>query len=209
MIIHTMPQRSPEWHQARCGRLTASCAGEMMAVVKTGEAAARRDLRLRLVLEQLTGVVQEDGFTNAAIQRGIDQEGPAIGRYEALTGLMARPVGFVAHDELMAGCSPDGYIGDFEGILEIKNPKSATHLGYLRSKTVPRDYLLQITHALWITGAQWADFLSCDDRMPEGLQVFHKRVERHEVDLAAYEIAVRGFLKEVERELDEVRGMYE
>jgi hypothetical protein len=31
---------------------------------------------------------------------------------------------------------------------------------------VPSDYLGQITHNLWITGAQWCDFVSFDDRFP-------------------------------------------
>jgi len=56
------PQRSPEWYAARCGRLTGSAAGDMLARLKgNGEAAARRDLRMRLVLEILTGLPQEDG----------------------------------------------------------------------------------------------------------------------------------------------------
>lgn len=64
--------------RARVGLLTASCAGDMMATIKSGEAAARRDLRVRLVVERLTGVSQEDGFINAAMQRGIDKEADAF-----------------------------------------------------------------------------------------------------------------------------------
>ena len=76
MTIHDCEQRSPEWYAVRAGRLTGSCAVDMLATVKTkgAEAAARRDLRYRLVVERLTGTPQDDGngFVNAAMQRGIE-----------------------------------------------------------------------------------------------------------------------------------------
>lgn len=185
---------------------TASRAGDMMATIKSGEAAARRDLRVQLVCERLTGVSQENGYVNADMQRGIDKEADALMAYEALTGQLAQPVGFIAHDELLAGCSPDGLIGDVGG-LELKCPKSATHLAYLRSKSVPKDYLYQMVHGLWITGAQWWDFVSFDDRFPPPLQVFHIRLQRNDTDVKAYEVMARAFLNEIDREVEEVRKL--
>lgn len=201
MIVLTTDQRTPEWHAARLGRLTGSCAGDMLAKIKTGEAAARRDLRTRLVCERLTGESQEDAFVSKDMQRGIDKESDAFAAYEALTGEMARPCGFLAHDTLMAGCSPDGDVGAFAGLLELKCPKAATHLRYLRAQAVPADYLPQITHNLWITGAAWCDFVSFDDRFPAEHQVFRVRVRAADLDLAGYETAARAFLAEVEQEL--------
>src|SRR5688500_8134096 len=50
MTIHDVDQRSYEWFALRAGRLTGSCAADMLATLKgKAEAAARRDLRLRLV----------------------------------------------------------------------------------------------------------------------------------------------------------------
>ena len=43
--------------------------------------------------------------------------------------------------------------------------------------------------------------------MPEGLQLFVRRVGRAEVDISAYELAVRLFLGEVDRELAEVQAL--
>lgn len=197
-VVLTTDQRSPEWYQARVGRLTASRAADMLATIKSGEAAARRDLRLQLVCERLTGQSQDDGYTNPVMQRGVDLEPQAFAAYEALTGRMAHTVGFLGHRTHLAGCSPDGQVDDFAGILELKCPKSATHLGYLQTQQVPATYLPQITHALWITGAAWCDFLSYDDRFPEPLQVFLKRVTRDEVDLVGYEKKALAFLAEVD-----------
>ncbi len=191
-------QRSPEWFQARVGKLTGSVAGDMLATIKTGEAAARRDLKMRLVCERLTGQPQEDGYTNAAMQRGIDLEPAALIAYELLTGNMAIPTGFLAHKSLQAGCSLDGHIGDFEGIVSLKCPKSATHLGYLRSGAMPSSYVPQMLHELWITGAKWYDFMSFDDRMPEKHRLFYVRVPRDEAAVADYERKALEFLREVD-----------
>lgn len=208
MRILTTEQRTPEWYQARVGMFTASRAADMTATIKTGEAAARRDLRLQLVCERLTGQPQEEPYVNAVMQRGIDKEIDAFAAYEALTGLLARPVGFLAHDSLMAGCSPDGMVGE-EGGVELKCPKSATHLGYLRSRTIPKDYLVQIQHSLWITGAAWWDFLSFDDRFPLPLQTFYVRVTRNDGEIAVYDAMARAFLAEVDKEVADVAALAE
>lgn len=200
-------QRSPEWFQARLGRLTGSRAGDMLATIKTGEAAARRDLRTQLVCERLTNSVQEDGFINAAMQWGIDQEPAAFAAYESLTGLVASRTGFLSHTDLMIGCSLDGHVGDFEGICEFKCPKSATHLKYLRGRILPIDYLPQVRHNLYVTGAEWCDFMSFDPRFPVGLQTFLVRVKASDLDLDAYGRQVATFLAEVDAEMDAVRAL--
>ncbi len=193
-------QRSPAWFAARAGRLTGSRASDMLATIKTGEAAARRDLRTQLVVERLTGQPQEDSFINAAMQWGIDHEADAFAAYEAQSGNLARRTGFLAHTALMVGCSLDGDVDDFAGIVEIKCPKSATHYGYLKAGEVPAAHKPQILHNLWVTGAQWCDFISFDPRFPEGHQLFVCRVPRAELDILAYEKTVEKFLAEIDAE---------
>lgn len=203
MKIHRVPQRSEEWRALRVGKLCASRAGDMLATIKSGEAAARRDLRLQLVCERLTGQSQEDEFISPAMQRGIDKEADAIHAYEQHIGGLVLPVGFLEHDELAAGCSPDGML-DNGGLLEIKCPKTATHLSYLKAGTLPETYRGQIAHALWITGAPWLDFVSFDDRLPPGLSFFCIRVTTS-ADVQAYELMARQFLSEIDAEVDALR----
>lgn len=191
-------QRSPAWVQARLGRLTGSRAGDMLATTKKGEpAAARRDLRIQLALERITGAPQEDVYVSAEMRRAVALEPRAIEAYEALTGCFVQRSGFLAHTTLPVGCSLDGHVGDFAGLLEVKCPKSTTHLGYLEAGTVPLEYLPQIVHNLWITGAAWCDFLSFDDRFPPHLQTFLVRHARYEPEIALYGQAVAAFLAEV------------
>lgn len=194
-------QRSPEWKKARAGRLTASRAKDMLAQIKSGEAAARRDLRVQLVVERLTGEPQDSEFVNFDMARGIELEPAAFAAYEAITGHMADRCGFLAHTEHLIGCSPDGVLDDFRGLLELKCPKSATHLGYLRAQQIPAEHLAQLTHALWVTGADYIDFLSFDPRFPEGMQTFYRRVQRADVDIDGYAKKALAFLAEVEAEV--------
>lgn len=202
MIVHTCDQRSPEWFALRAGRLTGSFAADMLATlkVKKGEAACRRDLRVRLALERITGRPISGDYVSAAMQRGTDKEPTARSAYEVTTGNIVRQTGFVAHDSLMVGFSPDGDVDDFGGLVEIKCPNSTTHLDTWRAGTVPPEHLPQVQHALWISGAQWCDFVSFDDRLPSDLALFVVRVQRADVDLAGYELGVRLFLSEVDTE---------
>jgi hypothetical protein len=207
MIVLCKDQRTPDWYAARIGRLTGSCAGDMLARIKSGEAAARRDLRLRLACERLTGESQEDVYVSKEMQRGIDREADAFAAYEARTGNLVQRVGFLAHDTLQAGCSPDGQVGTYSGIVELKVPKSATHLRYIKAGVLPSDYVGQVMHNLWITGAQWCDFVSFDDRFPAALRLVVVRVPRVQADIDAYELMARTFLTEVEQEIDAVRTL--
>lgn len=203
------PQRSPEWFAARAGRLTGSKAADAIDFLKTGskgESAKRRDYRFQLLAERLSGQPDEDGFVSDAMQRGIDKEQEARDAYEILTGRAAMVSGFLSHTSILAGCSLDAHVGDFDGLLEIKCPKTATHLEYLRAGVVPAKYLPQITHNLWISGAGWCDFLSFDDRLPENIQTFLVRVERDEAQIVAYAEKALAFLEDVDREVASLLG---
>jgi hypothetical protein len=212
-LIADMPQRSPEWFAARCGRLTSSDVAKifMEGRKKGDESATKRDLRIRLACERLTGVSQDDGgeYRNAYMQRGVEREGDARLAYEAYSGRVVQEVGLLTLPDLHVGCSLDGYVGDYEGIVELKCPKTATHLEYLRTVGAPDDYLPQIRHQLWISGAAWCDFVSFDDRLPDKLQLVVRRMRREDADLPAHELAVRGFLSEIEREIASIQALME
>lgn len=200
-----MPQRSPEWYAVRLGKLTASRAGDMLATIKSGEAAARRDLRTQLVVERLTDQSQDNGYINAEMERGITLEPAAIAAYELLTGQIVQSVGFCEHDTLPAGCSLDGYVGDFDTLVSIKCPKSTTHLRYLRGGAMPNEYFGQMLCECWITGARRYDFVSFDDRMPPELQVFRAQVQVSDTAVRDFQTKALAFLAEVDDELSAVR----
>jgi hypothetical protein len=206
--VLNVEQRSEAWHAARLGRLTGSRAAAMLATVKSGEAAARRNLRVQLVLERLTGKSQEREFQTVAMLNGIDREPEALQLYEATTGVTVQRSGFLAHRELMAGASLDGHLGAFEVVVEVKSPMPASHLEYLRSGVVPKDYVPQLLHALWLTGAREAHFVSYSPVFPDRMQLQVAEMARDNVAIALYEKALRKFLAEVDAETASIATMY-
>lgn len=198
-VVVDCDQRSPEWLAARLGRLTGSRAADFLAQTKSGPSASRKNYRTQLVLERVTGRLGE-GFTSAAMQTGIEREPIARELYELASGNSVYQTGFLRCEDIMAGCSLDGHVGEYEGIVEIKCPQPATHLSYLTSGKVPDNYAKQILHNLWVSGAAWADFVSFNPDFPEKLQLKIVRVERDDQAVIEYETAALEFLSEVELE---------
>lgn len=208
MKILTFAQGSDEWLAARLGLATASCFDAILAKGKgSDEAVKRRDYRLRLVVERLTGKGVE-GFKSAAMQQGTEREPLARAAYESRTGAFVESVGMIRHDELEAAASPDGLI-DKDGGVEIKCPELAAHLEYLRlpANTAPSKYIAQIQGQMWIAERQWIDFASFNPDFPENLQLAVRRVRRDEKYIAQLEFMVRAFLGEVAQEEAELRAM--
>jgi hypothetical protein len=208
--ICTAEQRSAAWYQARLGRATGSKAATILAKGKTAneEAKTRRDYRVQLAIELLTGAPDEDGtYQSADMKRGVELEPAAIAAYESFRGEITRRTGFLSMTDIMAGCSLDFDLNDLEGFAEIKCPKAAIHVEYIEENRVPPAYEKQILHNFWVSGAKWCDFVSYNALVPEHLQLFVIRVKRDEAAIAAYEIAVKRFLAEVSLTAKKFREM--
>jgi exodeoxyribonuclease (lambda-induced) len=196
MIVHDVVQRSPQWTALRTGRLGGSQAAAMLATTGKGEAASRRQLRVQIALEQLTGRSQDTGYQTAAMREGIAREPLARAAYEAATGQLVTEVGYVSHDTLAVGGSPDGFL-DGGGLVELKCPTAATHLESLATGAVPDAYAKQLLHLFFVTGAHFADFVSFSPDFPPALQLQIVRVVRDEAQVALYARLVGIFLAEV------------
>lgn len=191
MRIIECEQGSLEWLQARLGVPSASSYSKL--ITSAGKASAQSDAYInQLVAERITG---EPSFFQVTdpMQRGMDLEPDARISYEMESGRLVEQVGFLKHDTLEAGASPDGLIGDTGG-LEIKCPSPHTHVEYLRSGRLPTKYFQQVQGCLWISGRDWWDFMSYHPKM-EPLIV---RVFRDEVFIKALECAVIEALREID-----------
>ncbi len=190
-------QQSPEWFNARLGKVTASRISDVVAKTKTGPSASRRNYMMQLLCERLTGR-KEDMYVNAAMQRGTELEAIARSAYEVDKEVMVKEVGFVPCPiHPMAGASPDGLVGD-DGLLEIKCPNTAQHVEFLRTGKIDPGYELQMLFQMICTGREWCDYVSFDDRLPEELQYRCKRYEYSETLAAQVLGEVLGFLLELE-----------
>jgi putative phage-type endonuclease len=192
-----LEQRTPEWFATRCGKVTASRIADLMAKTKSGYSTSRANYRAQLVVERLTGVV-EQSYCNAAMQHGIDTEAEAREAYQQHMLCTVEEVAFVAHPKIdMAGASPDGLVGD-DGMVEIKCPNTATHIETLLGGTVADKYLKQVQFQMACTGRAWNDFVSYDPRLPETMRLFVQRVPRDDAMIAEIEAEIVSFLAEVD-----------
>jgi putative phage-type endonuclease len=151
------------------------------------------------VAERLTGIPQ-DSFQNAAMQRGTETEPEARAAYEFYQDVEVELCGFVDHPTIaMAGASPDGrvVVGPI-GLVEIKCPHTSTHIETLLGGTIPDKYVVQMLWQMACTGANWCSFVSYDNRMPENLRLFVRRIERDDKRIAELEAEARAFLAEVD-----------
>lgn len=189
-------QGSPEWHAARCGRITASRIADLMARTKTGWGAGRANYMADLVAERLSGVVAE-GFTNAAMKHGTETEPQARAAYQFFADVEVTEVGFVLHPTHdFAGCSPDGLVGA-DGMVEIKCPNTATHIETLLGAAIPDKYMKQMQWQMLCAERDWCDFVSFDPRLPARMQLSVTRVARDRVAITEMETAVLEFMAEV------------
>jgi len=191
-------QGSDAWFAQRLGKVTASRVADVMAKTKSGPAASRKNYMMELLCQRLTGR-REEGFTSAAMQRGIELEPLARSAYEVESGLLVLEAEFVIHPQCdQFGASPDGFVGA-EGLIEIKNPNTAQHVACIQSGSYDDKYYPQMQCQLACTGRQWCDFVSFDDRMPEELQLFIYRVQRCDEYISEMMDEVLEFLGELEK----------
>lgn len=192
-----MEQRSPSWFEARRGKVTASRVADVVAKTKSGPSASRATYMAQLIAERLTGV-QQDSYTNAAMDWGTLTEAEARIAYEFHANADVAEVGFVDHPTIaMSGASPDGLVG-VNGLLELKCPNTATHIDTLLGRSVPDKYLVQMQWQLACTGREFCDFASYDPRLPDHMRLFVSRIERQDKRIAELEVEVAAFLAELE-----------
>lgn len=196
-------QGSEAWMARRSGRVTASRIADLTAKTKSGWGASRANYMSELIVERLTGRKTE-GYTNAAMQHGIDTEPLARSAYEFYADAHVELVGFVDHPTIaMSGASPDGLV-DEDGLVEIKCPNTATHIDTLLNGSIADKYITQMQWQMACTGRQWCDFVSFDPRLPIEHQFWCKRIERDDARISELEEMVTAFLAELDAKMKQL-----
>jgi len=92
-------QGTPEWYQARLGKITASRVADVMDRTAKGQPGAKRTAYMRsLLAERLTGQMVEN-YVNMAMEHGIETEPAAVDAYERATAQFVEQAGFVLHPQ--------------------------------------------------------------------------------------------------------------
>jgi hypothetical protein len=193
-------QNTPEWFDARCGIVTASTFAKVLAQGKDGGASVgRRDLLLKLAGEILTGEPAPDGYRNADMDRGQEQEAEARALY-ALRYEPTTRVGFIRNGR--KGASPDSLVGSAGG-LEIKCAIPSVQIDRLLKWRVPPEHMAQVQGNIWVAEREWWDFMSyCP-----GLPPMVVRAPRDEAYIAGLAKAVDAFNDELDAIVGSIRGL--
>jgi hypothetical protein len=197
MRIIECEQLSPEWIAARCGIPTASAFDKI--VTSKGERSTQRQKYMYQLAGERVAGAPEETYQNGAMQRGILLEPEARSFYELVTGQEVRKVGFCLADGEKFGCSPDGFVGT-DGLLQIKCPSLAVHVGYLLGGKLPTDYFQQVHGEIFVTGREWSDFMS----YYPGVKPFIVRVTRDGAFNALLHSELQAFCTELEETIKRI-----
>ena len=172
-ILIDVDQRTPEWFDARRGRLTASNFGAWLTKNDKTSQKARRTAAAA-VLAELAGFPDPPVFENADIKRGIEWEPQAIQEFSRLTGLLVDPIGFAQSKHGLFGASPDGLILSTGEGIEVKCPRASKIIQYHQAGELPDEYRDQVHGTMAVLGCKAYHFFAYH----EGLPSFHVRIER-------------------------------
>jgi len=149
-----MEQLSPEWFEARRGRVTGSIVG---AILGLSPFMTRSDV-MRMMVRDREGAERE--FTgNAATAWGSVNEAVALGEYEIETGHDVHPAPFVPFEDWL-GASPDGFVGK-KGLVEFKCPYGIRNdpSPIFKSLAEQPHYYAQCQIELFVTKREWLHFM--------------------------------------------------
>ncbi len=200
ITFDTSKQGSPEWLQARKGRITGSRFKDARDRTAKGALSSKATLyALDTARERFGGTVAPT-YANAAMRTGTEQEPIARMQYETETGNVVLEAGFAYTADGRFGASVDGLVGT-DGMVEIKTMVSSDTLF---TAVVNRDYsayMDQINGSLWLLERQWCDLILWAPDLPVGALTII-RIERDEAaikklaaDLMAFDAIVESHFK--------------
>lgn len=194
-------QGTVEWRQARLGLPTASEFSTVLAQGKGGGPSITRTKYLyRLAGEIVTGQPDESGWTGPNHERGHAMEDGIRQRYIFRNGCDLTQVGFIRHDRIDAGCSPDGMVNE-DGMLEIKSAFPHILIECHVLDKVPTEHRAQLQGNLWVAERDWIDICIA---WP-GLPPFQRRIGRDEAYIRELEAGVMLFNEELARVVETIR----
>lgn len=170
---HDIQQNTDEWLELKAGKLSGSSASKVMANYGKAFGDPAKKLAVDIAIAQMTGRVQESGFSNEHTERGHEQEPLARMKYEQERFCKVTNGGFF--DNGVTGCSPDGLVGD-EGMIEIKSVIASVHYQRWRTGQYDPAYKWQLLFNLKESERDWIDFVSYCPIFPQDKQLFVQRI---------------------------------
>ncbi len=194
-IFENIIQLSPEWYEVKLGVVSTSNFDKVL------NSGSGRGLYMRkLAAERLTGITQ-NGYSNEAMENGLDTESEARGYYAREKDCPVREVGFIKRDDWV-GTSPDGLV-DKDGMVEIKCPLASTHIDNILKAKMPALYRPQVQGQLWVAERQWCDWISYCPSV-KSRPFFSVRILRDEKYINVLKVGVEQFVKELKEMINKI-----
>jgi len=141
VIAHfDIQQGTPEWHEIRYGKVGGVLSKSLM-----GKPETLINHIGSCLLEPFE--LEEDGYINDDMQRGIDLEPYARQEASKYAGVEFLECGWIQSKTIpLAGVSPDGITKDLKIAVSIKCPARTKHAATLYSGEIPDDNIEQCIH---------------------------------------------------------------
>jgi putative phage-type endonuclease len=196
--ISEFPQRTPEWYLERLGLWTASFFCK--AITPTGKrSVSSQEINNRLVAERILGEPDET-FQSDAMLRGKELEDEALEFLNFTHGYNFQTCGFIRSTEYDFGCSADAIDLEHQIGLEMKCPSLHTHIEYISSGELPKEYKAQVQGGMMVTGFKRWVFMSYHPDVRPLVII----VERDEEYIAAMKAILIECCKEVKEKFKTV-----
>ena len=160
--MNDAPQRSPEWHSERLGKITASRVACILPGKRGGYLAARQSYLYSLAAERV-GVILPERYPTDAMLRGIALEPLAREALAYELDATIEQVGFCRSSFAggNAGASPDGiatkltvpdlHVGH-RSLVELKCPEAIEFIRFSIGGEIDPDHYAQIHLGMMVTG---------------------------------------------------------
>ena len=168
-VIDPQAIAEEEWFAKRAGKFTCSRFGDLM-VSGRGKDEVFGQTALAYIYQVAAERVGSYSFPfdTSSVRWGKENERQALIEYCDRTGLELEDVrtGTDAYTELneYVGGTPDGIC--LPGVVEIKCPYTPQeHMRTIHAGDVPKQYFWQVHGHIFLTGADYCDFVSFDPRI--------------------------------------------
>jgi len=199
MIIHEeIEQGTPEWHDLRRGKLTASHATSIGNCGKGLDTYCVEKVAERLSCGEL------EHYSNRHTDRGNEYEPMAATMYELETGNTTKEVAFAEYNDYV-GCSPDRLCNE-DGLIEIKCPDDKGFLYALLGADIKSEYKWQMQMQMLITGRKWCDFVQFNPNFKKSMLIRRVYPDKEKQDklLEGFKLGEQK-IKEIEEKVNAVQ----
>ena len=177
VIFHDIEQNTEQWAALRRGAIGAS---QVDALFMGESTEGYNSLLDALIHDRLTDYEMVREPSSFWMNYGHEFEPRTEKWYIGQTMNITENGGIFKSADGWLCASPDRRIFGANAGVEFKSVKGTTLVRYARTGVIPRKYLNQIHHQIWVCGFDYVDFCA----HAPGLKPFIKRVERDETAIA-------------------------